>query len=289
VLSNLRWIGAAVLLAGVWNWNAVGVARAQDDTSHDESAQERQAAQPDDEDVEAGELGTLDDDANAPAPRRRRGSPRVSPPKFVLDASARGAIAYRFSKEFSAELFTRAQLGAITDPVTTRSSRVGGGLILNRSIEGFVWSNTIELSQHQRDFYRQLSYESYELTTAVARPIKFRTSGWSVIPRIAVGYLWATDRRADRTKTELMAPVSYQLTKQLDLTFTPRLDWQVYSDRPDGRRDWTGYLGVGFKYEWIKGINLAASIGYETRSSNVAQANVTAWKLAPQLNLKKEF
>lgn len=258
-----------------WHGGTVRIAKAQDEAVQSD----------DDGDIAAGEMGSEEDDT--PVPTRRRAGASV--PRFVLDPSARVAVAHKFSKLFSAELYGRAQLGAVTDPLETRASKTAGGLILNTSLDGFVWSNSVELAQHQHDFFGPLTYDSYEPTTALARPVKFSESGWSLTPRISYGYLWATDNRFARSKTELMTPVTYKLTRQLDLTFTPRVDYQVYTQRPDGRRDWTGYFALGFKYDIVKGINVATALGYETRSSNVPRIGYARWKLAPSLNLRAEF
>lgn len=231
--------------------------------------------------------------ANSAAPRttrhcRCRGAP-VAAPKFVLDPSVRVAAVHRFAKDLSAELYARAQLSAVTDPLTTRSSKAVAGIIANRTFGSFVWSNNVEVVQQQRDFYDRLTYDGYDLTTALARPTKFGDSGWSMTPRLAIGQLWATNDRSSRLKTEVMAPVTYKLSKHVDAVFTPRVDWQMHPRWPGGRRDTTTYLAAGLKCELGAGVTAAVTIGYETRKSTVAQLDYSGWKLAPQLNLRREF
>jgi hypothetical protein len=69
----------------------------------------------------------------------------------------------------------------------------------------------------------------------------------------------------------------------------PRVDLQSYTKRDDRRRNWTGYIAAGVKQTLGKGLALAVSLGYESRSSNVGQFSHTRLKLAPQLNLRAEF
>ena len=138
-------------------------------------------------------------------------------------------------------------------------------------------------------FLRPLNYDGYELTTAPARVIKINASGWAVTPRVSFGYRWASDLRFERAKTEFMAPLTYKISKKIELTLTPRIDWQVYTERPDHRRDVTEYIAAGVKYDVAAGANITGSIGYETRSSNVVRFDFSRWKLVPQLTLRKEI
>jgi hypothetical protein len=240
-----------------------------------------------DEDIAAGELGSTEDDAPVRS-RRVRGQPR-SPPRFVVDPSSRFAIAHRFAKDLSAEIYTRGQLGAVTDPLSTRSSTAALGIIVNKSFGGLVWSNSYEHALHFRDFYGPQSSTTDEVATALARPIKFGNSPWSVTPRVAVAYRFTDNTRSEHSKIELMAPIGYKLTDKTELTLTPRVDLQSYTKRDDGRRDVTGYIAVGVKHSLGKGLVMGLSLGYESRSSNVGSFNHTRLKLAPQLNLRAEF
>lgn len=249
-------------------------------------ADETEAASEDD--VEVGELGSLDDDADVPSTRRARGTPRAAP-RFVIDPSARVAAAHRFSKDFSGEIYARGQLGAIAEPLTTRSSVAAAGAILNKSIEGFVWSNSIENAQRYRDFYDRHTFGANELTTALARSFKLSDPAWTVTPRVSFGYRWASDDRFERSKIELMAPIGYKIGDKTELSLMSRVDWETYTRRPDGRRDVTGYVGAGVKQALTRGVNLNVSLGYESRSSNVPNFSFTRLKLAPQLNLRAEF
>jgi hypothetical protein len=238
-------------------------------------------------DIAAGELGSLEDDAPVHS-RRARGAPRSPPPRFVVDPSARFAIAHRFAKDLSAEIYTRGQLGAVADPLATRSSTAASGIIVNKSFGSLVWSNSIEHALHFRDFYAGTGNITNEAATALAYPYKL-SSAWTVTPRISFGYRWADNARSERSKIEVMAPISYKLTEKTELTLTPRVDLQEYTRRDDGRRDWTGYVAAGVKQTLGKGLTLAVSLGYESRSSNIGQYNHTQLKLAPQINLRAEF
>jgi hypothetical protein len=240
-----------------------------------------------DDDIAAGELGSTEDDAPVPS-RRARGAPR-SPPRFVVDPSSRFAIAHRFAKDLSAEIYTRGQLGAVADPLSTRSSTAASGIIVNKSFGSLVWSNSYEHALHSRDFYGPNTSNTNEVATAFARPFKLWNASWSVTPRVAFAYRWTDNTRFDHSKIELMAPISYKLTDKTELTVMPRVDWQSYTKRDDGRRDWTGYIAAGVKQTLGKGLALAVSLGYESRSSNVGQFSHTRLKLAPQLNLRAEF
>lgn len=199
------------------------------------------------------------------------------------------ASAHRFAPDLSAELYGRAQVGAVSEPWTSRRSLVAGGLIVNKSFSALVWSNSLEAADHYRDFYDRHSYQGYELTTALARVVKLGDLPLSITPRLAVGYLWATNTRNQRWKTEASTAITYKVTKQFDLILTPKLEFETYDSRSDDRRDVTGYLGVGFKYEIAKGATIGPSIGYESRDSNVSPTGFTRWKLSPQINLRKEL
>ena len=247
---------------------------------------DEETASSEDTDIAAGELGSLEDDAPVPS-RRARGQPRSSP-RFVVDPSARFSIAHRFAKDLSAEVYTRGQLGAVADPLSTRSSTAASGIIVNKSFGSLVWSNSYEHALHFRDFYAVSGNTTNEAATALAYPYKLSTA-WTVTPRISFGYRWADNARSERSKIEVMAPIAYKLTEKTELTLTPRVDLQDYARRDDGRRDWTGYVAAGVKQTLGKGLALAVSLGYESRSSNVGQYSHTRLKLAPQLNLRAEF
>jgi hypothetical protein len=255
-----------------------------DDESDDASPDD--VASSDDADIAAGELGSLEDDAPVPS-RRARGQPRSSP-KFVVDPSSRFAVAHRFAKDLSAEIYTRGQLGAVADPLSTRSSAFASGLIVNKSFGSLVWSNSFEHALHFRDFYGPNTSTVNEFATALAHPFKL-SSKWTITPRIAVAYRLADNSRFEHSKIELMAPVGYKLTDKTELTLTPRVDLSSYTKRDDGRRDWTGYVAAGVKQTLGKGFTLAVALGYESRSSSVGQFSHTRLKLAPQLNLRAEF
>lgn len=259
-------------------------AYAQDDTKEDASSGD--VASTDDADIAAGELGSLEDDAPVPS-RRARGAPR-SPPRFVVDPSARFAIAHRFAKDLSAEIYTRGQLGAVADPLATRSSTFGSGIIVNKSFGSLVWSNSYEHALHFRDFYGPNTSNTNEFTTALAHPFKL-SSAWTVTPRVAVAYRLTDNSRSEHSKIEFMAPVSYKFSEKTELTLTPRVDLSSYTKRDDGRRDWTGFVSAGIKQTLGKGLSVSASLGYESRSSNVGQFSYTRLKLAPQINLRAEF
>jgi hypothetical protein len=252
----------------------------------DESKDGDEVASAEDDDIAAGELGSLEDDAPVPS-RRVRGQPR-STPKFVVDPSARFAIAHRFAKDLSAEVYTRGQLGAIADPLSTRSSTAASGLIVNKSFGSLVWSNSYEHALHFRDFYGPQTSNTNEFATALAHPFKL-SSVWTITPRVAVAYRLTDNSRSEHSKIELMAPLGYKLTDKTELTLTPRVDLSSYTKRDDGRRDWTGYIAAGVKQTLGKGLNVNLSLGYESRSSNVGQYNHTRLKLAPQINLRAEF
>jgi hypothetical protein len=254
------------------------------DESEDASSDD--VASSEDADIAAGELGSLEDDAPVSS-RRVRGQPRSSP-KFVVDPSSRFAIAHRFSKDLSAEVYTRGQLGAVADPLTTRSSTAASGLIVNKSFGSLVWSNSFEHALHFRDFYGPNTSTSNEFTTALAQPFKL-SGAWTITPRVAVAYRLTDNSRSEHSKIELMAPLGYKLTEKTELTLTPRVDLSSYTKRDDGRRDWTGYIAAGVKQTLGKGFTLAVALGYESRSSSVGQFNHTRLKLAPQINLRAEF
>ena len=254
----------------------------------DESESDTEVASLDDEDIAVGEIGSTEDDQPVSS-RRVRGAPRSPPPKFVVDPSARFAFAHRFAKDLSAEVYTRGQLGAVADPLSTRSSTAASGIIVNKSFGSLVWSNTYEHAQHFRDFYGLNTSNTNEFITALAHPFKLWNAAWTITPRVAVAYRLTDNSRAEHSKIELMAPVSYKLTEKTELTVTPRVDLQSYTKRDDGRRDWTGYIAAGVKQTLGKGLTVAASLGYESRSSNVGQFNYTRLKLAPQINLRAEF
>jgi len=270
---------ASLPLAGV-------PARADDDAIAVDSGDNEAATAEDD--VALGELGSSEDDEQVPRQRRVARQAPAAAPRVVTDSSVRTALVHRFSSEFSAEIYSRGAASGVTDPLTTRGSRVAAGIIGNRSFGSLVWSSGVEVSQHYRDFFDQQTFSTTEFSTALARAVKLG-GPLSVTPRVAVDYSLASDTRFSRVKFEWMAPLTYKVSKQLDLIFTPRLDWQVYTDRPDNRRDVTGYFGLGLKYEVAKGVSLAAAVGYETRSSNTPRADFVRWKLAPQLSLRKEL
>lgn len=133
------------------------------DEASSEDASSDDVAPSEDADVAAGELGSLEDDAPV-ASRRVRGAPR-SPPRFVIDPSTRIAAAHRFAKDLSAEIYARGQLGALADPLTTRSSIAAMGFIVNKSFGSLVWSNAYEHELNYRDFYAQNSSNTDELAT----------------------------------------------------------------------------------------------------------------------------
>jgi hypothetical protein len=241
-----------------------------------------------DDEVAAGELGSLEDDAPVPSGRRARGTPPAAP-RFVIDPSARIAAVHHFTKDFSAEVYARGQLGANSDPLTTRSTVAASGLILNNSFNGLVWSNSIESGAHYHDFYDRRSFNANELTTAFSRPIKLSDPAWTVTPRVSIGYRWTDNDRFEHSKIELMAPVSYKISDKTELSLMSRIDWQTYTRRADGRRDMTGYVAAGVKQAITKTLSANISLGYETRASNVSNSNHTRLKLAPQLNLRAEF
>lgn len=260
-------------------------ARAQEDSHEDASSEE--TASSDDADIAAGELGSTEDDS--PVPNRRvRGAPRQPPPRFVVDPAARFAIAHRFSKDLSAEVYTRGKIGAVTDPFEARGSTFASGLIVNKTFGGLVWSNSFENALDYRDFYGPHTLTTNEATTALAYPYKL-SSAWSVTPRVSFGYRWAEVSRSERYKVEAMAPIAYKLSEKTELSLTPRVDFQDYTKRSDGRRDVTGYIAAGVKQTLGKGLSLAVALGYESRSSNIGQVNYTRLKLAPQINLRAEF
>lgn len=244
-------------------------------------------AGPDDDDIAAGELGSTEDDAPVPS-RRVRGAPR-SPPRFVVDPSSRFAIAHRFTKDLSAEIYTRGQIGAVTDPVEARSSTAATGLIINKSFGNVVWSNSYEHALHFRDFYGPQASSHEEVATALARPMPLWNSAWSITPRMSVTYRWTDNSRADHLKFEVMGPISYKVSANTELSLMPRVDLQAYTQRDDNRRDWTGYVAAGIKQTIGKGLSANLSLGYESRKSNVGAFNHTRLKLAPQLNLRAEF
>lgn len=240
------------------------------------------------DDIALGEIGSDEDEIAIPS-GRRRGVAARSTPRLTAGPSIRFALAHRFAPDLSAELYGRGQIGAVAERWTARSSVVAGGLIVNKSFGALVWSNSIEVAQHYRDFYDRRTYDGYELTSALAGVVKLGDLPLSITPRVAESYLWATENRVQRWKTELSAAVTYKVTKQFDLILTPKLEYESYDSRPDERRDVTGYLGLGFKYEVAKGATLGAAIGYESRGSNLAQTGFTRWKLSPQISLRKEL
>jgi hypothetical protein len=244
-------------------------------------------ASSEDDDVAVGELGSTEDDQAVPT-RRVRGAPRSPPPKFVVDPSARFAIAHRFAKDLSAEIYTRGRIGAVTDPLEARGSTFASGLIVNKSFGGLIWSNSYEHALDFRDFFGLNTANTDELATALAYQYKL-SGGWTVTPRVSFGYRWADVGRAERYKIEAMAPIAYKLTEKTELTLTPRVDLQEYTRRDDGRRDWTGNIAAGVKQTVGKGLTVAVALGYESRSSNVGQFNHTQLKLSPQINLRAEF
>ncbi len=240
----------------------------------------------DDADITVGELGSLEDDVPVRS-RRTRGAPR-STPRFVVDPSARFSVAHRFAKDLSAEIYTRGQIGAVTDPLESRSTTFAAGLIVNKTFGNFVWSNSYEHALHFRDFYGPQTSNTNEFSTALARPYKL-SSAWTITPRVALAYRLTDNTRSEHSKIEFMAPIGYKLTEKTELTFTPRVDLSSYTKRDDGRRDWTGFVSAGIKQTLGKGLVVAVSLGYESRSSNVSQFNSTRLKLAPQINLRAEF
>ena len=265
--------GVFFVLGIIWFLNSllVGAARADEDAADAD----------DNSDIETGELGSIDDDVNVAS--------RRAPPRVVVDPSIRTAFAHKFSNVFSAEIYGRGEIGTVLHPMETRTASVAAGVITNINLGFVVWSNSFQATQHYRDFYDRLNYDGYELTTAMARAIKINASAWTITPRVSLGYRWASDPRFERVKTEFMAPLTYKISKKVELSLTPKIDWQVYTERPDNRRDVTGYVAAGVKYELATGANITGSIGYETRSSNIARFDFSRWKLAPQLSLRKEI
>lgn len=73
-----RLTGLAAVAVAFLIWGVVSAARAQDETINDDAVG-------DDADIEAGELGSLEEDV--PVPRQRG----VAPPRIVVDPSVRAS------------------------------------------------------------------------------------------------------------------------------------------------------------------------------------------------------
>lgn len=284
MLSAYRVLPLLVAAVLTCSLCAVTPARADDDAalSDDDS----------NDDIDFGEISTDGDDFDIPSGRRRGGGGAAGrgTPRFTTGPSVRLSVAHRFAPDLSAELYGRSQIGAVTEPSwSSRSGLVAAGAVINKSFGAFVWSNSVETSQNYRDFYDGQTHTAWEVTSALGRVIKLGDSPLSITPRIGTGYLWASSIRLQRWKTELSVPLTYKVTKQFDLILTPKLEYETYDSRPDNRRDVTGYLGLGFKYEVVKGMTLSAAIGYESRESSVPRSSMTRWKLSPQISLRKEL
>src|SRR5690349_17850890 len=114
---------AILVFAGAFHFGSVKPAWSQEDDADEVSEV--------DDDIALGELGSDGDDSTVPVRRGRRGGGGARAPRVTVDPSIRLGLAHRFTPEFSAEIYGRGQLGAVTRPLESRSSTAAGGLILN--------------------------------------------------------------------------------------------------------------------------------------------------------------
>lgn len=198
---------------------------------------------------------------------------------------ARGAIA----QDLTLEVFARAQELALDNPMAWRSSIALGGVETAYKFGATTWFVTFESGEAYSQLFNHANGTEYKLLSTVQRQIGLG-GGATVVPRLQIGYEWASDPNQERWKVQVKAPVFYPIAETvLLIPVEPKLTWFPYTNRPDHRADLTMYISTGVRWMITPTSFLQAQFGFENRWSNVRSAEFSRWLLAPEVNLRVAF
>ncbi len=238
------------------------------------------------DDISADDEGTTDDDDDVlKAPKRGK-----VPSHFEIKPSQRFALRHAFDSQFSVELFIRGEQAILDNPLSLRSSQAGGGLQTIYKVGATTWFLLLKSDEGFSRFYQTATRSDTELRTVLQQQFDFGDSGLSVLPRVQVAYKWSSDAQLERWKFDVLAPINYKLSDTVTLLpLIPKLAYQPYTHRSDGRFDLTMTLSAGVRWFFAGPSFLEMAFGFENRWSNVHSAELTRWKLTPEINIRVPF
>jgi len=198
---------------------------------------------------------------------------------------ARGSVA----QDLTLEVFARAEQLALDNPLAWRSSIVLGGVETAYKFGATTWFVTLESGRAYSQLYNYSNGTETKLLTTLQRQVKLG-GGATIVPRLQVGYEWASDPMQQRWKVQVKAPVFYPITDTvLLIPVDPKLNYFTYTDRPDQRADLTMNISAGVRWMITPTSFLQAEFGFENRWSNVRSVEFSRWLLAPEVNLRVTF
>jgi hypothetical protein len=224
-----------------------------------------------------------DEDVLAPVKPAKRVSHFAIKPKERL--GARAAIA----QDLTLEVFARAEELALDNPLAWQSSIVLGGVETAYKFGATTWFVTFESGKAYSQLFNYSNATETKLLSTMQRQIRLG-GGATVLPRLQVGYEWASDPKQQRWKVQAKAPVFYPITDTvLLIPVEPKLTYFPYTDRPDHRADLTMNISAGVRWMITPTSFLQAEFGFENRWSNVRSVEFSRWLLAPEINLRGAF
>jgi hypothetical protein len=208
---------------------------------------------------------------------------------FGIKSKERLGARASVAQDLTLEVFARAEQLALDNPLAWRSSVVLGGVETAYKFGATTWFVTLESGRAYSQLFNYSNGTETKLLTTLQRQVKLG-GGATIVPRLQVGYEWASDPNQQRWKVQVKAPVFYPITDTvLLIPVDAKLTYFPYTDRPDHRADLTMNISAGVRWMITPTSFLQAEFGFENRWSNVRSVEFSRWLLAPEVNLRMAF